>query len=96
MSDPNYAPGTAAPLCPDREYDLPASPHTGRAAALRVPVSQASGEPTFDRTNVDENTLMESEPSLEPLRFMEAGFEWTRRTERRVHELDRPVHPSSD
>lgn len=96
MSDPHYAPGTSAPLCPDREYDLPASEHVGGAAALRVPIERSSNEPLMlDRTSVSDTDLIAQEPSLEPMRAMEAGADWTPEAKRRVHELDRPIRPSS-
>ena len=95
MSDPKYPAGTPAPLVPDREYDMPsARSHAGHGAALRVPVSEGPANLELDRTDVDETTLIEAEPPLEPLRQMEAGTEWTDEVERRVHQLDRPVHPT--
>lgn len=94
MSDPHYDPGTSAPLCPDREYDLPAGERSGGGAALRVPVVKSSSGPmVLDRTSTSETELIEREPSLEPLRVMEAGADWTPEAERRIHELDRPVDP---
>ena len=94
MSDPKYPAGDPAPLVPDREYDMPSGRHVGRGAALRVPVSEGPASLELDRTDVDETTLIESEPTLEPPRQMEVGTEWTDEAERRVHELDRPVHPT--
>lgn len=92
MSDPHYAPGSSAPLCPDREYDLPAGEHVGGAAALRVPIERSSSEPmVLDRPSVSQTELIEQEPSLEPMRAMEAGADWTPEARRRIHELDRPL-----
>lgn len=91
MSDPDYGPGAAVPLVPDREYELPSSPHMGRGAALRVPISMGPSTRRMDRDTFDETSLLESEPSLSPTQFMEAGAGWTPEARRRVHQLDRPI-----
>lgn len=91
MSDPDYGPGVAVPLIPDREHDLSSSPHMGRGAALRVPVSEGPATRCMDRDTLNETGLIESEPPLSPTQFMEAGANWTPESRRRVHELDRPI-----
>lgn len=91
MSDPHYGPDAAVPLTPDREYDQPSSPHMGRGAALRVPVSEGPATRSMDRDTFNETSLIEAEPPLAPTQFMEAGFEWTPAARRRVHQLDRPI-----
>jgi hypothetical protein len=83
----------SVPVEPERGWDLPAGPRNGRAAALRVPCSDGPASMLLEPSETSVDTLMETEPSLEPLKFMEAGADWTAEARAAVHELDRPIEP---
>ena len=82
----------AEPLMTDREYDLPAGPHVGHAAALCVPCSEGPASMVLARDDVSPLDLMASEP-LDPSRLMEAGTEFDVETVRKLSALDRPIEP---
>lgn len=86
----NPAHGTI-PLAPNGEYDLPAGPHVGGAAALRVPCSD--GRATFLLARGDESneSLIEMEPGPEPSKLMEAGVSFTPVALHRIRAVFRPI-----
>lgn len=87
----DHTPAQAVPLVPDHEWDMPSGPHGGHGAALRVPVSEGPSSYRFDRGNVSQQQLISEEPPVEPLKFMELGLDYDRRTRRKLHELDLPI-----
>lgn len=80
------------PLEPDRGYDKPAGPHTGRGCALRVPVSSGPSHYELDRGERSYDALCAEEPDTDPLAVLALGSDtpelasWYRR-------LDRPIAP---
>lgn len=82
----------AAPLAYEHEYDLPSGPLLGHGAALRVPVSEGPASFELGPVTESDTALMEAEPRVEPLRFMEFGTEpEDPAVQRQVHELDVPI-----
>lgn len=61
----------ASPLQAGRDYDMPASRHAGRSAALRVPCSEGPASRVFDRGLVPDTELIAQEPRVFPHRLME-------------------------
>lgn len=61
----------ASPMQSGRDYDMPGSPHAGRAASLRVHRSQGPASKVFDRGTVPDTELIAREPKVFPHRLME-------------------------
>ncbi len=94
ITDPSDLSDGTVPLEPGRAWDLPAGPRNGHAAALCVPCSDGPASLRLAPSEASVDTLMASEPRVDPMRFMELGAGWTPRVTAAVHALDRSIHPN--
>ncbi len=94
--DPSDLHDGSVALEPERAYDLPAAPHMGHGASLRVPVSEGPSSFVLDQPELMPHRLMAEEPPCEPARQMELGTDWTDRVTEAAHHCDRPIHPPAE
>jgi hypothetical protein len=76
-----------APLDYNRGHDKPAGAHVGPAAARQVPVSSGPSSRVLERGLEPESDVVGREGSFDPMRFMEAGTDWSDETRRRLRGL---------